>query len=184
MKRFFYISDSLKELGQVERELESEGVLTPQIHVFSNDESEVEHQHLHPVADFMKTDVVHSGLWGLFIGVAGAMMVLAVASVMGWAQSIGWTPFVFLAIVVLGFCTWEGGFFGFQERNHQLRKFEQAIAANRHVLFVDIAPEQEPVLRAVVQRHPSLEAAGEGVAAPAWVILGQERLRHFMRWAP
>lgn len=184
MKRFFYVSNSLRELGQVELELEGKGMAAPQIHVLSNDESEMAHQHLPAVADFMKTDVVHGGLIGLLIGAAGAVLVLGVAAVLGWTQAVGWVPFVFLAIVVLGFCTWEGGFFGFQERNHQLRKFERDLADNRHVLLVDIEPRQETLLRDVMSRHPTLKPAGVGDGAPAWVVSGQERIRHFMHWAP
>src|SRR5690606_7739307 len=115
MKRQYFVSDSLNELEQVVGELEERGFIRPQIHVLSDSEADIAAHQLYPVTDFMKTNVINSGLWGLGIGSLGAALVVAASAWMGWAAAIGWAPFLFLAIVVLGFCTWEGGFLGFQE---------------------------------------------------------------------
>ncbi len=184
MKRHYFISDNLDELATVERELQENGITLPQIHILSNSDSDLEKHHLHPVADFLKTDVVNSGLWGLGIGLCGAVLVIAVTLLMGWAETVGWTPFVFLALVILGFCTWEGGFLGFQEKNRRFKRFEETIRNNRHVLLVDISEEQEQVLDEVIARHPHLAPAGEGEPAPGWVIVGEQQLREFIRWGP
>lgn len=184
MKRHYFISDNLGDLGRVERELEAEGVLTPQIHILSNSEALLARDHLHPVTDFMKTNVVRGGLLGAVIGAIGALVVLAIALMMGWAEPVGWTPFVFLAVITLGFCTWEGGFLGFQEKNREFRRFDYALQSNQHVLFVDIEPDQEPILDRVVLRHRNLHSAGDGASAPGWVIMGQQQLKNFVRWAP
>jgi|SRR5690606_1751123 len=184
MKRHYFISDSLDDLEQVELELEERGLIKPQIHVLSDNESEIVAHHLHPVTDFMKTDVINSGLWGLCIGLIGASLVVASTALMGWAETIGWAPFLFLAIVVLGFCTWEGGFLGFQEKNRRFRRFEEVIRSNHHVLFVDVDARQEPILDSVVARHPRLVPAGDGAPAPGWIISGEQQLWDFMRWAP
>jgi len=159
MKRHYFISANLDDLENVERELEARGIGQPQIHVLSNNDAELEAHNLHPVGDFMKTDVVTSGLWGLGIGLVGALLVLGTTALMGWADSIGWWPFVFLAIVILGFCTWEGGFLGFQEKNRRFKRFEKALSNNRHVLLVDVAPEQAETLDEVVANHPHLKPA-------------------------
>lgn len=184
MKRHYFVSDNLDDLEKVEVELEAQGIIRPQIHVLSNSEAELEAHHLHPVTDFMKTDVISSGLWGLVIGALGAALVIGTTLVMGWAEAIGWVPFVFLSVVVLGFCTWEGGFLGFQEKNRRFRRFEDVIRNNRHVLFVDVKAEQEEILHNVIARHPHLKPAGDGAPAPGWVIVGEQQLRDFMRWAP
>jgi hypothetical protein len=184
MNRHYFVSDNIDELENVERELEAEGVLTPQIHVLSDNEAALEKHHLHAVTDFMKTDVIRAGLWGLAIGAAGAALVLVVAYFAGWASEVGWVPFVFFAIVVLGFCTWEGGFLGFQERNKRFRRFEQLLADSKHVLFIDVSNDQEELVRRIMDRHPSLVPAGDGESAPRWVVLGQHQLQEFMRWAP
>ena len=52
MKRFYYISDDLDDLAQVEQELEMAGIMKPQIHVFSHDDAGVEQRHLHNVQEF------------------------------------------------------------------------------------------------------------------------------------
>lgn len=184
MKRQYFISDNLSDLEAVEQELLEKGITRPQIHVLSNSDSDLEKHHLHPVADVMKTDVVNSGLWGLGIGLLGALLVIGATLIMGWAESIGWTPFAFLALIVLGFCTWEGGFLGFQEKNRRFKRFEDTVRNNRHVLLVDVSEEQESVLGEVVERHPQLAPAGEGDPAPGWIIVGEQQLREIIRWGP
>lgn len=184
MKRQYFISDNLKDLEAVEQELLEKGITRPQIHVLSNSDSELEKHHLHPVAEVMKTDVVNSGLWGLGIGLCGALLVIGATLIMGWAGTVGWTPFVFLALIILGFCTWEGGFLGFQEKNRRFKRFEDTIRDNRHVLLVDVGEGQESVLDDVVERHPHLAPAGEGEPTPGWVIVGEHQLREIIRWGP
>lgn len=184
MIRHYFVSDNLEDLELIERELENNGIVGPQIHVLSRDDSGVSAHHLHPVSDFMKTDVMHSGLVGMAIGLLGAGLVLATAYFNGWPQLIGWVPFVFLSVVIFGFCTWEGGFFGFQRLNARFRRFEGVLASNRHVMFLDVNPDQESRIRRILQQHPRVEAAGDGGAAPGWIIRGQNQFRDFTRWAP
>ncbi len=184
MKRHYFISDKLSELEAVERELEAEGITRPQIHVLSNSDAELEQYEIQPVHELMRTDMVNSSLWGFGIGLIGALLVIGTTIFMGWAEAIGWSPFVFLAIIILGFCTWEGGFLGFQEKNRRFKRFESAISNNRHVLLVDVDEDQLDVLNAVIKRHPQLAPAGEGEPTPGWVIVGEQQLREFIRWGP
>jgi hypothetical protein len=159
MKRHYFISDSLDTLEAVEQELEARGITEQHIHVLSDSHADLETHNLQPVSDFMKTDVVHSGLWGLGIGLLSAGSVILITALMGWASVIGWTPFVFLAVVVLGFCTWEGGFLGFQEKNRRLKRFEGTLHNNCHVLLVDITTEQGELLEEVIAKRPQLAPA-------------------------
>src|SRR5690606_16464947 len=128
MNRHYYISDNLDELERVEQELEANGISTEQIHVLSEKDADLEQHHLHSVPSFMKTDVVHSGTRGVLIGTALAALVLVIAYFSGWTNTIaGWTPFVFLALVLFGFSIWEGGFFGIQTPNSYFRQFQQKL---------------------------------------------------------
>jgi hypothetical protein len=182
MNRHYYISDNLDELERVEQELEAQGISTEQIHVLSEQDAEVEHHHLHDVPSFMKQDVVHSGEIGALVGVVLAAAVLLGAYWLGWtASAAGWMPFIFLAIVLFGFCTWEGGFFGIQVPNAHFRRFRQYLKDGKHVFFVDVEPEQEPVLAQVVGHHPQLSDAGTGAAAPHWVVAWLQRWHQFKR---
>ena len=55
MLRHYFISNSLDDLEVFEEQLEAAGVSTPQIHVLSRNDAEVEnHHHLHAVQSFMK----------------------------------------------------------------------------------------------------------------------------------
>ncbi|UTW08539.1 magnesium transporter [Pseudomonas benzenivorans] len=182
MNRHYYISEDLDDLETVESELEANGISTEQIHVLSEKDADVEHHHLHDVPSFMKQDVVHSGEIGAAIGAVLAAVVLGGAYLLGWTESAaGWVPFIFLAIVLFGFCTWEGGFFGIQVPNAHFRHFRQKLKEGKHVFFVDVEPEQESILDRVVQHHPALVDAGTGAASPHWIVAWQQKWHQFKR---
>ncbi len=183
MLRHYFISDSLDDQEVFEEHLEAAGVSSSQIHVLSRNDAEVEHHHhLHEVQSFMKNDIVHSTIRGAVVGLCAFVLVLAIAYFAGWTQSaVGWMPFIFLAVVMLGFCTWEGGLRGIQEPNHDFARFEQALRDGKHIFFMDLEPQQEPILEEVLKSHPQVELAGTGSSAPHWLIALQQKgvmIRH------
>ena len=187
MKRHYYICDSLDNIEQVESQLRNGGIESPQLHVYSHDDAsaEVESHQVHSVTDFTKRDVVRSGSIGIVIGAIGAVFVLACAQFLGWANSsVGWTPFIFLAVVVLGFSTWAGGFRGIQEPNQEFLKFEEALSRGKHIFYIDVDNKQEAVLSSVVSRFPQLEFAGDGSGAPGWLVQGQTQFQRFIKAMP
>ena len=183
MLRHYFISDDLDDLEIIEEQLEARGVSTPQIHVLTAHDAELDHhQHLHRVQSMMKKDVVHSALIGSVVGVGAFVLVLAFAHLSGWTETTaGWVPFVFLAVVLLGFCTWQGGLFGIQRPNYHFARFEQAIKNDRHILFVDLERDQETVLESVVKSHPKLEPAGSESVSLHWVIEFQKKVPRFFK---
>lgn len=178
LQRHYMISDNLDDLEVIEKQLESGGISTPQIHVLSLDDAEVaRHADLHEVQSFMKSDVVHSTTRGAVVGVVASALVLAVAHFAGWTQTAaGWIPFVFLAIIVLGFCTWEGGLAGIQRPNHNFTRFAQALKEGKHVFFVDLAPGQHALLENVLRNHAGVVPAGTGEPARHWIVALQQKL--------
>jgi len=182
MNRHFYISDNLDDLETVESELEASGISTEQIHVLSDRDADVEQHHLHDVNSLMKQDVVHSGEIGAVIGIPLAALVLLGAYLAGWTESAaGWVPFIFLAIVILGFCIWEGGFFGIQVPNAHFSNLKKTVRDGEHIFFVDVEPAQEAVLDRVISHHPQLQIAGTGAAAPHWVVAWLQKWHQFKR---
>jgi len=183
--RHYYISDNLDELEVLEEQLEAAGVSTPQIHVLSTNDADVaSHRNLHDVTSFMKKDVVHSTKIGAVIGAGAVALILSVAYFSGWTESpAGWIPFIFLAVVVFGFCTWEGGLFGIQVPNHNFSRFQKALKEGKHVLFVDLEPDQETVLQSILNLHPQVEAAGTESNHQLGVIEFQKRVPRFFKEA-
>jgi hypothetical protein len=107
MLRHYFISNSLDDLEVFEEQLEAAGVSTPQIHVLSRNDAEVEnHHHLHAVQSFMKQDIVRLTERGAVVGLCAFVLVLSAAYFAGWTESsAGWMPFIFLAVVLLGLST-------------------------------------------------------------------------------
>ncbi len=184
MKRHYYISDDLDDLELVEQQLEEAGVSTPQIHVLSEDEAGLAEHHLHSVEGVLKRDVVHGTRLGAVVGLIGAGLII---SLFWWHEvheTYTWIPAIFLSIIVLGFCTWEGGLIGIGEPHVEFKRFKDDLDAGKHVLFVDFDPEQEDILRKVVAEHPKLQDAGEGSATPKAVVSAQNVFSRFMKTAP
>ena len=185
MKRHYYISEDLDDLDHVEEELEKLGVATPQMHVLSRDDAGVaQREHLHPVEAVLKKNVVRGTEVGAVVGVVAAVLIVFLAYISGASEAIGWVPFGFLAVVVLGFCTWEGGLFGIQEPHQDFKRFEGDLDAGRHIFFVDVSAEQESVLSDIVAAHPGLQHAGEGEATPAVVVGAQKKFQETIQTLP
>ena len=127
--RHYFTSDDLDDLEILEEQLEAYDVRASQIHVLSNDETGIaNHVHLHAVQSLLKNDVVHCSLIGAMCGLVGVIVILGAVYMTGlYDTNVGWVPFVFLSVVVFGFCTWEGGFIGFQEPNYHYRRFEETL---------------------------------------------------------
>lgn len=182
MNRHYYISDNLDDLEKIESELEASGIHTEQIHVISEKDADVEQYQLHDVSSIMKKDLVHSGQMGGLIGLGLAILVLLTAYAANWAITpAGWMPFIFLALVLFGFGAWEGGLLGLQRPNVHFLNFKEVLQQGRHLFFVDVPPRQEAALSRVVLRHPQLELAGTGGAAPGWLVAASHRWHQFRR---
>jgi hypothetical protein len=124
----------------------------------------------------MKTDLVHSSLQGACVGVVLSLLTLFAVHQYGWANSVtGWMPFVFLFVVLMGFCTWEGGLIGIQKSNYKFVRFEHVLASGKHVFFVDLEPLQKPILDGLLKIHPNLEEAGVEESFQYLLILLQRK---------
>ena len=183
MLRHYFISDNLDDLELFEEQLEEAGVSTPQIHVLSQHDAEIDHhEHLHKSQSFMKKDISHSPELGALVGLGAAIFVLALAHSAGWTDSAaGWVPFIFLAVLLLGFCTWEGGLLGIQKPNYQFARFAEALKDDKHIFFVDLEPDQEAILEKVFKEHPHVELAGTGSSTPHWLIELQTKVPRFFK---
>jgi hypothetical protein len=179
--RHYCIGADLSDLERLESELEKSGVLRTQIHVLTLDDAGMDaHAKLHDVNAFATKDLLRSGLLGLALGLLAAAVVLVTAYLSGWTDGrLGWMPFMFLAVVLLGFFTWEGGLWGFQTRNAQYQQFAENLQAGQHLMFADLTPEQELLFNDILSRHPATQHAGRGPARPRWLMVMQHRLRYF-----
>lgn len=181
--RYFFISDDLEDLDRFEEELENADLVTEQVHLVTLDQNNASHhRHLHEVTDLMKTNVLHSILYGAAVGLVASILVLGVAHLAGWTQSAaGWLPFIFLAIIALGFFTWEGGLWGIDTPNMHFKRFEKIIKGGKHLFFVDVVPGNghRKVLEELVEKHPRMESAGTAYGAPHWIVSWHHNLKRF-----
>lgn len=175
MNRHYFISSDLDDLDRVEQELELRGVVKPQIHVLSKDDMGVDtHQHLHNIESVLKQDVVHGTYVGAILGILSAALVISMAHLSNLPEAYTWSPFIFLAIILFGFITWSGGFYGIQTPHKDFRRFQQDLDQGKHVFIVDVDSSQENIIKQLQIDHPELVDAGSGKATPRWIIKGQQ----------
>lgn len=184
MKRHFYLARSLNDLDGVVKKLYAKGLTPPQVHVLTEDDAGLaDHPLLQDVEAVLRTDVVHGTERGAVLGCVMAFSILLVSYVSGWAESFTWVPFIFLSIVALGFCTWEGGLLGIQMRNHRFKKFTKDLKAGMHVLLVDVKPSQEASVLQIVGAS-RLQNGGEGDGTPDWVVEARNKYSQFVEVMP
>jgi len=175
MKRHYFISDNLDDLDLIEVELEARGIKKPQIHVLSKDDTGVDtHKHLHNIVSLFKQDIVHGTILGAFFGLFAAAVVIAIGYISKLPETYTWMPFYFLAIVMFGFITWSGGFYGIQTPHKDFRRFQNDLNNGKHIFIIDVDPSQENIVNHVKARHPHLSDAGSGSATPRWIVMGQQ----------
>lgn len=184
MKRHFYLSNDLDDLEALETDLENQNIDWPQIHILSRNDAEVENHHLHQVESLLRKDVVSTTKIGFLVGVVVAAIPIGVGYFMQPDPPVLWVPIIFLSVVLLGFCTWEGGFIGFQQPHHDYQKFEKALNSGKHLLIIDVHSQQEHALAEVLATHPRIHSAGTGDGAPGWLVSLQRQWYKFIRWAP
>jgi hypothetical protein len=103
--------------------------------------------------------------------VALATLMLGIAGITGLTGTLaGWTPFIFLAVVIFGFCTWEGGLYGIQEPNRAFESFDADLEQGRHIIFVDAEPAEKNALLNVMQTYEQLVLKQIALGRPAWII--------------
>ncbi len=175
LMRSYFLSSSLDDLEIFEEQLESAGISKAQIHVLSLDEKGLsDHPHLHEVQSFMKLDIVHKSIVGAVFGCGLASTLLLITfSFELVSKSADWLSFVFLLVVLLGFCTWLGGFIGIQTPNYKLARFKNILTEGRHVFFVDLELGQSIILERIIKLHPNLERAGTEDGPPHWLVILQ-----------
>lgn len=165
--RYYFVGNDLDDLEHLEEELEAGGIATPQIHVLSHNDTEVaKHPHLHEVQSITKLDLVHSTLIGAAVGLFGLGLIFASAYLFNLTEAVGWMPFILLAILVFGFCSWEGGLIGISISNYKFRRFDDQLKQGKHILFVDVTKDQEGILNPIINKHPNVSSAGTGKPMP------------------
>ena len=184
MRRYFYVSDNLDDLEKVESTLEEAGISRGQIHVLSNDDAGVKEHNLNQVYSWFRTDVISTTYKGALIGLVSAVLILFLSSSSGATATIGWAPFIMLAIVCLGFCTWEGCLIGSHLPSSRFKKFQANLENGEHILMIDAEAKDVDLIDSVVARTPGLHSAGADDTKDQWAVATEKRFRQFCDWGP
>jgi hypothetical protein len=59
------------------------------------------------------------------------------------------------------FGTWIGGFIGFTQENKHLRRFHEQIEQGRHLMMIDVKPDEERLVHRVIEHLNEAQFSGE-----------------------
>lgn len=170
MKRYYFVSDDLDDLAQIETELQQRNVSPLQMHLVSNSEAAAERRGLHQVGSLFKRDIVFSMLTGLAVGLCISLAAVSIGYLMGLEGTRSWSILGIISLLVIGFCTWEGGLFGIQVMNRDFRKFSKVMKSGKHLFYVDLEEEQHKIVEDIASNHSHLESAGQGKGEWQWLF--------------
>jgi hypothetical protein len=168
VKRYYFVSDDLKDLALIETELQMCGISPLQMHLVSEAEGEAERLGLHQVSSVFKRDIIQSMLTGFMIGLLVSAVLMLISMAIGLESTRDWTILGVICLFIVGFCTWEGGLFGIQVPNRHFRRFARALKQGRHLFFVDLDKKQRSNLDAIVKKHSHLKSVGRGAGEWDW----------------
>ena len=154
MKHAYYLSDNLDELEQVHDELIDCGLKDSQIHVLSEHEADVQKHHMRNVNSISRTGMLTFMVKGALVGSVLAAFVIALSYLMGVSSSVWMAPFVFAAVMALGFSVWEAGLMGLHRLNSRFSAFKDELDQGEHMLILDFAGKQQSFVESVLSKHP------------------------------
>jgi hypothetical protein len=184
MNRYYYISDSLDSLEHLQDDLVTKGVDYERIHVLTEQDVEVSTHHVNQMESLAKKDVVRSGLRGAMVGLVLALAIIVIALFVGLMSTVWAIPILFLAAVIFGFCTWEGGLIGVHRPHPEVQRFEKQLKQGQHVLFVDAEDDEKQTVAQSAAAQDNIKPAGTGKPESEKVAHVRQSLRNFIRSLP
>jgi len=182
MLRHYYILDSIDELEVIKRELKSNGIDKPQIHTLKNSDVSLGHNHLYDVDNSLKQGLIKTENIGATIGIIATATILLVTYLLGWHNGpLGGMPIILFALLVLAFCTWEGGHIGLQLPNINSKLFKQSLDNGKTILFIDVEQQQELIINKIMISHPTLKPEGITAATPEWLRRQQKKFQGLLK---
>lgn len=160
MKRLYFVAKSLDNVETMENSLVDEGVGSSDLHLLSNDHDGAERRHLHEVPSIIQSNLVNSSVNGFLIGLALSSVVMLLTYFYGWHTDATWVPFIFLAILILGFSCWEGGLWGIQHRKPEFSTFDDVLDSGSHVLLIDAEDADSDKIRSICLNNDGVVYAG------------------------
>ena len=170
MKRLYYLTDTLKSVGQISDDLHHHGVNDWHIHVLSKDEAGLYHRHVHSAHLFQQNDVIHSGEVGAMLGgVTGLATVFILHHIMPLlTEPVPPAVLLFIAGVLTLFGAWSGGLVGAARENYKIAQFHEDIEQGKHLIMVDVhQPQEQQVRQQLRQYHPEALLAAIG---SSWIL--------------
>lgn len=184
MKRYYYISDSLDVLEDLQLDLEGRGVSTERIHVLTEHEVDTRTHHLNQVESVAKRDMIRYGLRGALVGLGASLLILVVALATGLMATVWAVPILFLAAVIFCFCIWEGGLIGAHLPNPDVRRFQNELNQGQHIFYVDVEDGELQAVDQAINARPDVRRAGTGKPEPNSTWRARRWIHNMIRSLP
>lgn len=184
MKRYYFVTDNLDDLAAVEDDLKAYGISPLQMHLLSLADAEVDKLGLANTLSIQRTNVMTAMGRGFLTGLALVAALVVGFWLFGVQASTSWMMVSVLCVIVLGFCTWEGGLKGFQEPSQQQQRFRQYLESGKHLFYVDVNNKQKDAVGSVVKTHRHLQPMGSEKGEADWAFNVRSGWNRFLKAAP
>lgn len=160
MKRLYYLTEEIDFAEHISKELSANGIDAHHIHVLSKNEAGVVTHHLQGPNLFERLDFIRGGLNGLVAGLMIGIVALFAGRLLFDMSVTGLGQIAMLCLMML-FGTWIGGFIGFTQENKHLRRFHEQIEQGRHLMMIDVKPDEERLVHRVIEHLNEAQFSGE-----------------------
>lgn len=164
MKRFYYLTRSLRSVLGISHDLHDAGIGENRVHVLGHDMASLDKAHVHTTTVWEETDILHYGFIGAMYGmVAGLLGGFVLAAADPWGLELG--SGVLIAATVFGTCfgAWLGGIRGISSRNHHIAPYlDQVNREDEFLVMVDADDDRQvhSIEKVMHERHREAREAG------------------------
>lgn len=165
MKRMYFLTSNLDSTESISRDLHNQGIKDWHIHVLSKDEAGLNRRRIHSANAIQKLDIIRYGVRGAMIGFIIALILTGITmKTASFGEEVSGFLYLAMFVCITCFGAWVGGLTGVATENQKISLYHDDIEAGKHLILIDVKPEEEQEVRRIMQvRHP--EAAFKRVGS-------------------
>lgn len=162
MKRYYYLSDDIRETVDISNQLSAKGISRKNLHVYGLSDEVATQYGLNTILSVFRSDVIHYILRGFILGclLTGAAW-LAVG--IFFPELASYLPMVVLVgFLLTGFISWEAGLIGLHKVNYKLVPLTRMLGGKRHIIVLDVNVDQVYTLIETLNEHKKVKMVAIG----------------------
>lgn len=162
MKCLYYLTSSIDTTHSISDDLHEAGVNDWFLHIISRDTAGIKKHHLHSSNYIEQLDILRDGIIGAVIGFVLGLIIIGIISFNQYFPlEVPNITYLFIVILLILFCSWEGGLAGIANENKKLAEFHDDLKAGKYLILVYARTHQEQAIKAMMaKKHADIRLEG------------------------